>query len=128
MEECNQYLIFPEEFIMDMNTVYIKEDFENIKFTYVPDKNRIGAKKKLATFINDLKRSTTENGRLYLDMLVQMFDTENLSVMRIKAFICQLKKRGEALRNTVRYGETAIQIFLTLPSAILCRNIYRKEK
>ena len=92
MEECNQYLIFPEEFIMDMNTVYIKEDFENIKFTYVPDKNRIGAKKKLATFINDLKRSTTENGRLYLDMLVQMFDTENLSVMRIKAFICQLKR------------------------------------
>ncbi len=31
---------------MDMNTVYIKEDFENIKFTYVPDKNKTGAKEK----------------------------------------------------------------------------------
>ena len=111
MEECNQYLIFPEEFIMDMNTVYIKEDFENIKFTYVPDKNKTGAKKKLATFINDLKRSTTENGRLYLDMLVQMFDTENLSVMKNKSVYLSTQKRGEALRNTVRYDETAIQIF-----------------
>lgn len=92
MEECNQYLIFPEEFVMDMNTVYIEENFKDIKFTYVPDKNKVGAEKKLCRLIKDLKRVTTENGRLYLDMLGQMFDTENLSAVKIRAFVLQLKR------------------------------------
>lgn len=92
MEECNQYLIFPEEFVLDINTVYIKENFENIKFTYVPDRNRIKAEKKLSCFIRDLKSLTTDNGRLYLEMLGQMADTENLSITKMKAFVFQLKR------------------------------------
>ena len=73
--------------------------FENIKFTYVPDKNKTGAKKKLATFINDLKRSTTENSRLYLDMLVQMFDTEKSQRHENKSVYLSTQKRGEALQK-----------------------------
>ena len=92
MEECNQYLIFPEEFVLDINTVYIKENFEDIKFTYVPDRNKIKAEKKLANFIKDLKSLTTDNGKLYLDMLGQMVETENLSIIKIKAFVLQLKR------------------------------------
>lgn len=92
MEECNQYLIFPEEFVLDINTVYVKEDFEDIKFTYVPDKNKIKAQKKLNRFIRDLRALTTDNGRLYLDMLGQMSATENLSIMKMKTFVFQLER------------------------------------
>ncbi len=92
MEECNQYLIFPEEFIITLDTVYIKDNFERIKFTYVPDKSKSGASKKLTGFTAQLKKITTDSGKLYLDMLEQLFATENLSTLKIKALILQLKR------------------------------------
>lgn len=92
MEECNQYLIFPEEFIITLDTAYIKNNFERIKFTYVPDKSKSGVSKKLSGFVSQLKNITTESGRLYLDMLEQLFSTENLSTLKIKALIAQLKR------------------------------------
>lgn len=92
MEECNQYLIFPEEFVISLDTVYIKEDFEKVKFTYVPDKSKLGAGKKLFLFLGELKIITTENGCLYLDMLRELFDTENLNVLKANLLITQLKR------------------------------------
>lgn len=90
MEECNEYLIFPEEFVITLDTAYIKENFEKVKFTYIPDKNGTGASKKLMCFAKELKSITTESGKLYLDMLSQLFATENLSILKVKALIAQL--------------------------------------
>lgn len=92
IEECGQYLIFPEEFIMNLDTVYIKEDFEEAKFTYIPDKSKTGGLTKIVGFIHDLKKIATDNGKLYLDMLKDLFATERVSFVRIQAFIIQLKR------------------------------------
>jgi hypothetical protein len=92
LEECNKYLIFPEEFLITLDTTYIKENFDNIKFTYIPDENKRGATKKISSFIKSLKSVSTENGKLYLDMLDEIFLTENLNTLKVKALISQLKR------------------------------------
>ncbi len=92
IEECNQYLIFPEEYLLTLDTVYAKENFEKVKFTYIPDKNKTGVGKKMKLFLKDLKGVATENGSMYLDMLKEFFDKENLSPSKIKNIVMQLKR------------------------------------
>ena len=94
IQECGQYLIFPEEYVINTDTVYIREDFKQIKFTYIPDRYSVSGRKKLSAFLEQLKDMTTENGRMYLDMLSQLSDTENLSLMKMKAFISRLKREA----------------------------------
>ncbi len=94
MEECSRYMIFPEEFLIDTNTVYVKKDYDDIKFTYVPDKNNVGAAKKLFRFADELKRLATDNGRLYLDMLKDMMSAENIDPMRVRGFVSVLRKEA----------------------------------
>ena len=94
IQECGQYLIFPEEYVINTDTVYIREDFKQIKFTYIPDRYSVSGRKKFSAFLEQLKDMTTENGRMYLDMLSQLSDTENLSLMKMKAFISRLKREA----------------------------------
>lgn len=94
MEECSRYMIFPDEFLIDMNTVYVKKNYDNIKFTYIPDKNNVGAAKKLFRFADELKALTTDNGRLYLEMFKDMMSTENINALKVRGFISLLKKEA----------------------------------
>lgn len=92
LQECESHLIFAEEILLSRDTVYIREDFNDIRFTYFPDKTKIGARRKLTLFIAELKDMTTDNGCLYLDMLGEMIAIENADIAKIKMFICRLKK------------------------------------
>lgn len=47
IQECGQYLIFPEEYVINTDTVYIREDFKQIKFTYIPDRYSVSGQKKI---------------------------------------------------------------------------------
>ena len=80
--------------MINTDTVYIREDFKQIKFTYIPDRYSVSGRKKFSAFLEQLKDMTTENGRMYLDMLCQLSDTENLSLMKMKAFISRLKREA----------------------------------
>jgi len=92
IEACKQYLIFPDEFEISTETTYTSKDYEEVKFTYIPTEKESSASKKLALFVNQLKKITTENGALYLNMLEEMISLENLSFRGIKNMIIQLKQ------------------------------------
>ncbi len=94
IEECGRYFIFPEEYVINADTVYIRDDFKEIKFTYIPDRYSVNGRKKFSAFLEQLKQITTENGCLYLDMLSQMSDTENLSLQKMKSFIIRLRREA----------------------------------
>lgn len=92
IEECRQYLIFPDEFEISTETAYASKDYNEVKFTYIPTEKKDSAAKKLANFVSELKSLTTENGILYLNMLEEMISLENLSFKGIKNTIIQLKR------------------------------------
>ena len=80
--------------MINADTVYIRDDFKEIKFTYIPDRYSVNGRKKFSAFLEQLKQITTENGCLYLDMLSQMSDTENLSLQKMKSFIIRLRREA----------------------------------
>lgn len=99
MEECKDYLIFPEEYILNLDTVYIDRYFSTVKFTYIPDARKVSVKKKILYFICELKKIASENGRMYLEILYQLFDTDNIYALKIKLFISELKR--EVIKNQI---------------------------
>ena len=92
IEECKQYLLFPDEYVINTETAYISKDYEEVKFTYVPKEKDASVSSKLALFVRQLKDVTTDNGILYLNMLEEMISLENLSFKGIKNMLIQLKR------------------------------------
>ena len=75
IEECIQFLIFPEEFALNINTIYIDERFTHVKFLYIPD-DRCKYKKRMEILLAELSSITTEEGNVYLDMLSKIIKEE----------------------------------------------------
>ena len=92
IEECKQYLIFPDEFVISTETAYVSKNYDEVRFTYIPTEKDSTAALKLALFVQQLKDVTTDNGILYLNMLEEMISLENLSFKGIKNMIIQLKR------------------------------------
>ncbi len=92
MEECGQYLIFPEEFVINAETAYVDSRFEKVRFTYMPSIRQDSLETKMLDYIEELKSITTENGRLYLNMAAELFSTEDISNKKIKAVLLKLRQ------------------------------------
>lgn len=97
IEECNQYLIFPDEYVINSNTVYVDRNFKNVKITYVPDRRRLKTSIKLKFFVNELKRITSSSDIMYLNMLEELLGTDSISYLKIRYFVTKL--RHEARRK-----------------------------
>lgn len=93
IEECGEYLIFPEEFIISMETVYMDKSFSRAKITYIPSDDDDGVLPKLSNLIAGLKEIASENGRLYLNMMEEFLSVENLSRQKVKVLLLQLKEK-----------------------------------
>lgn len=91
VEECGQYLIFPEEFVISSDTAYVDEKFRRIKFVYVPCHGEKSCGDKLIDFMEELKKITTDNGRLYLDMAKDLLSSGYVGSMRIRTAVLRLK-------------------------------------
>ncbi len=92
IETCKDYLFFPDEYVLSIDTVYIKEDFKEAKLLYIPEKRTSGENGAVSYFIFSLKSLTTENGRTYLDTLGNMMECKNLRISRVIAFVEELKR------------------------------------
>ena len=92
VEEYGQYLIFPEEFVINTETAYVDSRFEKVRFTYMPSIRQDSLETKMLDYIEELKSITTENGRLYLNMAAELFSTEDISNKKIKAVLLKLRQ------------------------------------
>ncbi|MBQ9961476.1 MAG: hypothetical protein IJP00_06165 [Firmicutes bacterium] len=92
IEECKQYLIFPDEYILSTETVYTSKNLDEVKITYIPGEKTEHSSIKMVNFVKELKRLTTESGVLYLNMLEEMLTLETLSFRGVKNLIIQLKR------------------------------------
>ena len=92
IEKCEDYLFFPEEYILSAETVYINEESKKLKLIYIPNERKASFFKSLAYFFHQMKSVTTENGRVYLDTLSALLSSGNLRTERVIGFIEKLKQ------------------------------------
>ena len=91
-EICRDALIFPGEYVLSADTLYISDDFREARIAYIPEKRYISQEGALSCFIYSLKKHTTENGRTYLDTLGSMLEIQGVKIYRVISFIEELKE------------------------------------
>ena len=95
VEECSEYLIFPEEYIMNTNTIYIDDKIDYIKYLYIPDRDKEKFQSKFIRLLNDLKALATENGKVYLDMLIDISSVDKISYRKLRLLISKYSQEVE---------------------------------
>lgn len=92
IEICRDYLIFPDEYVLSADTVYVSPDLKEIKLVYIPDDRTCGENTVVSAFVYSLKKYTTDNGRTYLDTLGKLLESQNLKYSRVIGFAEELKR------------------------------------
>lgn len=95
IEECYEYLFFPEEYIINTNTIYVDERLREIRFIYIPDKEREKFQNKFRRLLKTLKECTTENGKIYLDMIIDLTSVEKISYKKLRFVITKYLQEVE---------------------------------
>ena len=92
VELCKDFLLFPDEYVLSADTIYISEDTGQAGLIYIPAEKNCSAEKVVSLFIYSLKKITTENGSTYLDTIGKLIECGNLKYHRVIAFIEELKR------------------------------------
>ncbi|MCI8610074.1 MAG: hypothetical protein HFE73_10555 [Firmicutes bacterium] len=94
MEKMRGWLLFPEEYVLSEQTVYIPSGFfdeiNQVRFIYIPDGQKISAAKRMGCFLYGLREKLTENSMMYLEMLTPLLTIENLDTKRLLIFLDNL--------------------------------------
>lgn len=92
VEICRDCLIFPGEYVLSPDTIYVTKDFKEARIAYIPTEHYVSEEGAISSLIYAMKRLTTENGRTYLDTLGTLLECTNLKLGRIIGFIEELKE------------------------------------
>ena len=92
VEICRDCLIFPGEYILSPDTVYLTENLNEARIAYIPTEHYVSEEGAISSLIYSMKGLTTENGRTYLDTLGTMLECTNLKLRRVIGFIEELKE------------------------------------
>lgn len=92
VEICKDALIFPGEYILSPDTVYVTPDLRQARIAYIPVERYVSEEGALSSLIYTMKELTTENGRTYLETLGAMLECSNLRLRKVIGFIEELKE------------------------------------
>lgn len=84
IEECSQFLIFPEEYVLNMSNIYINNNYDDIKMVYIPDKRREKVELKLRFLLNELKNITKVDEQSYINHLIEVYTSNGISFAKLK--------------------------------------------
>lgn len=90
IEECYQYLFFPEEYVINSNTTYVDFDYKIIKIVYIPDSRRETLMNKYLDILRSLKMATIEENQIYLEKLIDKVSTGRISTNKIRLLISKI--------------------------------------
>lgn len=76
--DLSDHLIWPEEYIINENIVFISDTGE-IKFAYIPDKNRIDLKIKVKEIYEKIFEKTNLTGKEYLEIIMREMESNKVN-------------------------------------------------
>lgn len=96
VEDCYQYLLFPDEYVINPNTAYVDHNIDTVKFTFIPDRCSESFNSKYIGFLRCLKGLTTENGCMHLEAIIKYCGSKTISFNKIKYIISRLLQEVES--------------------------------
>jgi len=86
LQVCRDWFWFPEDYILSVDTVYWKTPTD-VRFLYIPDRQKISASRRLNGFLYSLKEKTGDRGIMYIETCMRFFEGEHLATRQLLAFL-----------------------------------------
>ena len=87
IEEGIQYLLDPDEYVLNTNTLYIDSNYTNIKIAFVPDNSNVCICKKFKDILTQLQDIATDEGKTCLSIYIKRIEKKNLSYLGLRRLI-----------------------------------------
>lgn len=114
IEICKDYLIYPREYNLTTDLIYVNDDGEDLRIAFFPSINANKERKKhqfekifdeydkdteheikaVKKIISDLKETSSENAKMYMETLETLLSADGLKVSNILGFIEELKEEA----------------------------------
>ncbi|HKK95575.1 MAG TPA: DUF6382 domain-containing protein [Anaerovoracaceae bacterium] len=83
-EEINEnHLIFPEDYLINRDNIYIRKDNFDIKLIYYPDFENKGLYEKIKTLINEISVNFKYGEKALLDSILDDMDSDSFNTLII---------------------------------------------
>ena len=100
IEECYQYLFFPEEYVININTIYVDFDYNIVRLVYIPDYRKENLVSKYIEILRCLKIATIDSEQKYLEMLIDKVSTGSISINKTRLLIYKIMQE-ENMNNLI---------------------------
>lgn len=100
IDDAQRHYIFPDEYVMNDESIYVQRDLRQIKMIFIPEKEERLLNDKIAALLEYLKEKGTEEGREYIEDAIA-FVRQNtfgskavihhLQTLRKEAYLCGVK-------------------------------------
>lgn len=87
---CENKMFFPEQMVLNLDTVYCSADLEDVKFIYIPFKPLESRCASICSVIKQLGRVTDSIGKEYLEIIIGIIKEENFKTETLTAIIDEL--------------------------------------
>ncbi len=83
IERCSDCLLFPEDYILNPDTLYVRRDLSEIRLAYLPACGKTDVRRSLRDLLAELKPLTGGNGLQSLKFLGYLLECEDRKTDRI---------------------------------------------
>ncbi len=92
IEQCKQYLFFLEDYVINVNTIYVDKECRDVRFIYISDHTHEKPNQKIERLLFQLKDIITPKGKVYLDRLRELISKEGMTTVKMKYIISKLSQ------------------------------------
>ncbi len=100
IDDAQRHYIFPNEYVVNDESVYVQKDLHQAKLIFIPEKEDIALNDKIVALLENLKEKGTEDGKEYMEDAIA-FVRQNtfggravirhLEKLRKEVFLCGVK-------------------------------------
>ena len=79
MENNESHYLYPERYLMNLETIYYDPLKNRVKLIFLPNEEELSGQEQLLRLITDCKRMISEEGEGYLDSLAEEMRTDSMN-------------------------------------------------
>ena len=83
IDRCSDCLLYPEDYILNPDTLYVRRDLSEIRLAYLPASGKTDVRRSLRYLLAELKPLTGGNGLQSLKLLEQLLESEDQKTDRL---------------------------------------------
>ena len=92
IDYLKDYLIFPEEYLLTPDFIFISEEFRKLRIAYAPTQKESSETAAISYCIFSLRKIADRSGKMYLETLGNILESGNFKLSGVLSSIDEMKR------------------------------------